>query len=42
MSEKQFEKLLKIKQKKIDDSIQTIEEADKRFNEKINKILNAI
>ena len=42
MSEKQFEKLLKIKQKKIDDSIQAIEEADKRFNEKMNKILNAI
>ena len=42
MSKEEFEELLKTNGKKIDDSIKVIEEANKRFNEKIKKILKAI
>ena len=42
MSKEQFEKLLKDNEKKIDNSLKIIEEADKRIKENITTILKRI
>ncbi|MDP7180082.1 MAG: hypothetical protein QF824_02345 [Candidatus Woesearchaeota archaeon] len=42
MSGKEFERLLQVNGKKIDNSKKTIEESAQRFNKKFKKIIKAI